>query len=45
MVGVVFQQLLADPRLPKANGVADQNPIVAGQNLACFLNGVFLKLG
>jgi hypothetical protein len=45
VVGEIFQELLANPGLAQANGVGDQNAVVAGQDAAGFLGGIFLELG
>ena len=43
MVGVIFEEFLADPGLAKAHAIGDHDAIVAGQDLASLFHRVLLK--
>lgn len=45
VVGIIFEQLLADPGFPQPDRIGDQHAVVAGQNLAGLLDRVFLEFG
>ena len=43
MVGIVFQELLANPCLAQSYTIGNHHAVIASQNLAGLLNSILLK--